>query len=173
MKKVILLGVLIALQGCGFKMRGSVDQELHIPAAMKVTFVKSADPFGFLSKEMKKVLALYGIEVTDDRKLATGVLELVDERQRRRVLSVDGQSREQEFELFMEATFKLVSKNGFEIVGEETVSVERNYLFDKTDPLGKGNEEKVIQREMARNLVGRMLRIIRAKTAAMETQKAS
>lgn len=169
----LLLVMGLVLGGCGYHLRGSLDQPLHIPAAMKVTYIASATPNGDLSKRLSTNLERFGVQVTKNRAEATGVLEVVDERFRRRVLSVDGGAKEQEFELYLEVTFKLSSGEGFEIIDEQSLSIDRNYLFDKNDPLGKDKEETVIRREMVRNLVVRMLRVIRAKTAAAEAQLAA
>jgi|GEM_PF-407327 len=160
---LLLMGV---LSGCGYHLRGSLDQPLYIPAAMKVTFIASTTPNGELSRRLRTNLVRYGVEVTTNRAEATGILQIIDERFRRRVLSVDGGAKEQEFELFLQVTFKLSSQDGLEIIETQTLSIDRNYLFDKNDPLGKDKEESVIRQEMVRNLVVRMLRVIRAKTAA-------
>jgi LPS-assembly lipoprotein len=161
---LLIVALVCTLNACGFRLRGSADGTILIPDVMRVTYIRSGSQYGDFTKALTKLINQHGAEVTKDRLLATGILDIMDNRVTRRTLSVDAGSKDQEFELSMQVTFKLLNKEGETVLEKESLSIERSYLFDKDDPLGKGNEEVILKKDMTRSLASRMLRVVRIKT---------
>jgi len=153
----VLLAALLA--GCGFHLRGSAA----LPPAMAVTFIKSNQPYSTLVDDFATALKSHGVTVTQERGEATAVLSVLDSDIETRILSVDTAGKVLEYEIQQTLRFDVVSARGETVVPEQTVSMNRDYLYSNTDVLGKRREKEVVRADLQRNIVNlAMLRIAAA-----------
>jgi len=144
-----LLPLLLAslVSACGFQRRG----EIELPAEMQATYIKGQTP-GELRNELKVLFSGAGGKIVNSPKEATAILNLIQVRFNRRVLSVGGQGRQLEYELSYRATFDVTSADGEKLVKPQSVSLIRNYLNPETEVLGRSIEEKGLRHDMEREL---------------------
>ncbi|MEW6647708.1 MAG: LPS assembly lipoprotein LptE [Pseudomonadota bacterium] len=151
------------LTSCGFHLRGAVE----LPPQLARTQLAGVDARSELADEITAALEGAGAQVvTAD---ATAQLHISGERENRRLLSVGRTGRASEYEVTYQFSFELrepvvsQDREGKEkvryrvLVPRQSVSLSRDYSFDRNNVLGKGEEEDLLVREMRAFAVRQML----------------
>ena len=153
---------------CGFHLRGAVT----LPPQMERTQLVGIDARSALAEEIVTVLEGAGAQVVAAD--ATAVLQIGDERETRRLLSVGSSGRASEYEVAYQFSFELrVPVTARDAAGKEsivhqvrvarqTVNLSRDYTFDPNNVLSMGDVEAVLVREMRSYAVRQMLLRLRA-----------
>lgn len=152
-RAVFVLALLGLLPACGFHLRGGVE----LPAVLESTYLQSRDRYSGMAAELRIELQAAGAELTEQRDDATGVVNILEERSQRRVLSVGSAGRASEFELFEEVRFAVEDPEGNVLLQPQTLKMTRDLVFDDTQLLGKVSEAEVIRRQMQRDLARQIL----------------
>jgi LPS-assembly lipoprotein len=156
---VLLLAGALLSTGCGFHPRGTAA----LPPAMAVTFIKSSDPFSTLVDDFSAALRVHDVRVTQDRSEATAVLTIHDNDIEPRVLSFNTAGKVLEYEIQQTIRFSVVTTGKEMLVPEQSVSMNRDYIYSNTDVLCKQRERKVVLANLQSNIVNlAMLRIAAA-----------
>jgi len=157
---VLLFAAVVALSaGCGFHLRGSAA----LPPSMAVTFIKSNDPYSSLVDDFSAALKIHDVRVTKERSEATAVLNILENNNKIGVLSVNTSGKVLEYDLIQTVRFSVVTAGNEPLVPEQTVTMNRDYVYSSTDVLGKQREAKVVRANLQRNIVNlAMLRIAAA-----------
>jgi LPS-assembly lipoprotein len=145
----VLAWAAVTSVGCGFRLRG----EAHLPPAMSVTYLEGAGGKGAIGMGLRAALQNAGVAVTTDRSQATAILNTLDYRSGRRVLSVNASGKVQEYQLYSLFVFEVRDAKGRIITPRQSISLARNFFFNQDDVLGMVNEQDSIQQEMNRDLV--------------------
>ncbi len=159
MKSVMrpLLLVALLLSGCGFHLRGAIV----LPQSMNNTVIVGAER-SELYYEVENALRNAGGVVAQSVDATTSVLTLHSQAINRRVLSVDSQGRDAEYELEMKLVFSLRDAAGRVVADKERVTVNRDFSFDPDNVLSKSEEEASLRSEMLRQGVGQMMQRLSA-----------
>jgi len=157
---LILITVLLSLAGCGFQPRGSVPQLGNLPGPVYISGIEKYAP---LHRELSIQLAQAGVELTDDGNSATSLLRIRQHRSGRRLFSVDSNNQATEFELEESLKFAVHHASRGEILEEQTVRVLRILYRPNDQVLAREREEQQLRNDMRRDLVGRMIRRIKAQ----------
>ncbi len=129
---------------------------------MQRVFVQAPDAYGPLAVELRRGLEAGGGELVSERERATAVLHVLEERTRRRALSVSARGRAREYELIYHVAFRVEGPTGEVRRPREAVELRRDYVFDPTDVLGKSGEEAMLARDMRRDAARLILRRVEA-----------
>ncbi len=150
----LLLAVsVLTLEGCGFRMRGSVD----VPINMPTTFVQGADKYRGITPTIKRILRSSGVQLTENPKQAELIIKIYGEKQTRRVLSVGASNAKvREYELNYQVDFGL-DRGGKTLVDKQTISLVRDFTFDETAVIAKQNEENMLYKDMQSNAIRQLL----------------
>jgi LPS-assembly lipoprotein len=139
----------LTLSSCGFHLRG----DYKLPPQMANTYIKATDNNSQLIRVLKRLLKTSNINVVKVEQQAQAILNISDEKQEKRVLSVDTQGRAREYELNYQINFNVsTDKNNF-LIEEQTIKLQRDFLFDTEDVLGKGREEDTLIKDMQQDMV--------------------
>jgi LPS-assembly lipoprotein len=149
---VLLLCTATALSSCGFSLRGTAV----LPAELQTMQVQSADPNSDITRELRRVLRNNDVSV-DAAESSGYSLQVGQEQNSERALSVNSQARAGEYQLTMSVPFQLLNA-GTPVLGPETITLERVYLADPENAAAKSDEAQLIQREMRRELALQILR---------------
>jgi LPS-assembly lipoprotein len=155
---VCLLAVfmLTTLAGCGFHLRGSDA----LPASMSVTYIQIGNPFSTLADDFADALRSHGVQVTEDRAAATAVLRIHENDRGREVLSVNTSGKVLEYQLWQLLQFSVATAENLPVVEQQTVTLQRAYLYRSDDVLGSEREKEAVRSTLQKNLVNMaMLRI--------------
>lgn len=147
------------LAGCGFELRGGGD----LPPAMKTLHVQAGPATGTTLDELRQIVESSGGRVLKTRQGASGVLRITGDENRRRVLTVKSSGKVNEYSYEQTLRFQVTDAQGKELVAEQSVQVQRDFLFDEQDVIGHGREEGALLAQMRRDAVHAMLRKIRAQ----------
>ena len=157
--KFLLLCACVAMAGCGFQLRGSV--ELSGFETVRVTGASAT-----MREELAVFLREGGTKVIE---AATGdaQLSLFDEQMKRRVLSIDPSTgKAREYELAYSVDFQLLDAKGLALVPRQTVRLIRDFVFDVNAVIGKSREQAVLRTEMRRDAVQSIIRRLRSSLAS-------
>jgi len=152
------LALVITLQACGFHLRAAVE----LPPVLEVTYLQAEDRYSGIVPALRVELKSAGAEITEDPAQATAVLNIVNQRSQRRVLSVGRSGKASEYELFEEVTFSLQTATGEVLMKPQRVAMTRDLVFDETELLGKVSEAESIQKQMQRSLARQIITRIEA-----------
>jgi len=141
------------LTACGFQLRG----QAKLPSAMATTYLVGQ---GELVRELRLLLRGNNVQVSSQRREASAILSITDERMVREVQSVGERARVNEYALNYTLNFSLSDANNRVLLEPQTIELTRDYTLDETQILGVASEEELIRnelrREMAREIVRRL-----------------
>lgn len=158
------LGLALCLAACGFTLRGARE----LPPDMAQTYIEAGTPGSPLVGFLKRYLRESSVRVTDYHSPETAVLK-VRESLSRRVLSVGEDAKAREYEVLYSVTFGLAMPGGRREFPEKTITLSRDYFFDRLAVLAVNEEEAVLVRDMQRELA----RMIVEQIAAYPWQDAA
>lgn len=169
---LILVFVLLSVQGCGWRLRGSMDVSLHLPPlSLEVNGSQQ------LQRELKRSLKVSGIQLTDSRDAAELILNVTREGEDRRVSSVDRGGKISEYELLYTLEFKVMDKDGVERLPLQEITQQRTYSFSEQDVLAKGDEQarlfETMRLQAVRALVRRLQGLQNAAPVVVPNQEAA
>ena len=161
MQRRLLLssGALLALAGCGFKLRGAPD------FAFRSLFVNAGESSLFgneLKRNLASISALTLIADAKDSAKADAVLDLLSELREKIVVGVNSSGQVREFQLRIRLNFRLRTPQGKELIGNTELLQQRDISFNESAVLAKEAEEGLMYRDMQTDLVQQMIRRLAA-----------
>jgi LPS-assembly lipoprotein len=153
MKKIAytttLAAMLCLLSACGWQLR---DAEAVPRSIGSLHIATQASHNGFVS-ELKRALAVYGVDVVPSAAEASYSIVIVDFRQNRRIATLNASARVAAYQLNEDVDFVITDSAGAIL----TASVERSYEIEERDILSSENEENLIKLEMRQEIVRQIL----------------
>lgn len=155
MKKLItLLLTTTLLSACGWHLRGS---SVAIDNIDSIYLSGSALKDPVLLEEMAIQIQRSGIQLTESATDAEFIINLSNDRDKKRTASVGSNALASEYELNMSVDFR-ISKGQQIIVDKETARGTRTFDFDTNQVLGKNHEEQLIRQEIRSDMIQHILR---------------
>jgi LPS-assembly lipoprotein len=155
----VALLAMVMLSACGFRLRGSGPQPV-LPFKTLFVSVSDTSPVGVQLR--RNLDAMSNIEVVTDRKLADAALEVLSEGRDKQVLSLNSQGRVREYTLLYRLNFRVVDKEGRQLLAPTELVIRRIQSFNENQVLAKEAEEATLYREMQSDLVQQVLRRVSA-----------
>jgi LPS-assembly lipoprotein len=155
---VALLAMLV-LSACGFRLRGTGPQP-ELPFKTLFVSVAETSPIGVQLRRNLDVMR--NIQIVTDRKLADAALEVLNEGKDKQVLSLNSQGRVREYTLLYRLNFRVVDKEGRQLLAPTELVIRRIQSFNENQVLAKEAEEATLFREMQSDLVQQVLRRVSA-----------
>jgi LPS-assembly lipoprotein len=149
--RLILLIATLLLSSCGFQLRGSAE----VPPAMRQLALQMPAGRSALRLELRRTLRSNGIELA---AAAPYTLEILDEKQGRRVASLDERVKVDEYELRTEVRFQITEGERF-LIAPTAVRTERVYTYDADAITAKNAQEALLRREMQQDISRQILRL--------------
>ena len=153
-----LLAMLV-LSACGFRLRGTGPQP-ELPFKTLFVSVAETSPFGVQLRRNLDVMS--NIQIVTDRKLADAALDVLNEGKDKQVLSLNSQGRVREYTLLYRLNFRVVDKEGRQLLAPTELVIRRIQSFNENQMLAKEAEEATLFREMQSDLVQQVLRRVSA-----------
>jgi LPS-assembly lipoprotein len=155
LRRAFLLGALVLLAGCGFKLRGTAEvpfQTLYIPGAT-----------GGIALDLKRnIQAGTDARVVDAAQQADAILEFTEEAREKDILSLTGTGRVREFQLRYRVGFRVHDGRGGQYVPQSTIQLTRDVTFNDAEVLAKEAEEQLLFRDMQTDMVQQIMRRLAA-----------
>jgi LPS-assembly lipoprotein len=157
-----LFATATGLSGCGFELR----------KAPNFPFKSLFSPFpegSLLGVELRRSLESNGAVrvITDPRQIdqADVILDVINERRERVVVSRNAAGLVREFQLRLRFRFKLRTPQGKELIPDSEILQQRDISFNESAVLAKETEEALLYREMQSDIVQQIMRRLAAVTA--------
>lgn len=148
----LVLCSLLLLSSCGFQLRGAYQ----LPSAMQLTYVKAKAESDLVSA-LKRQLKASGIALVDVASDQAATLSVYNEQKQSRTVSVDSRGRAREYTLSYQVEFEVKhSPSGF-LMEPQSVKIERDFLFDTDDVLGKSKGINELYESMQQDVIRLLL----------------
>ena len=154
---ILILAVLVN-HGCGFQLRGPLDLSKDISPL----YIQQNSAF-VLAQDLKGLLEINNIVVTNDSARANSQLTLLSENKSRRILSVDSDGRAKEYLLTYKVNIEIKIKQSKET--QDSFSLSRSLLFDPEAVLAVTNESEILYKDMRRNAARLILLKLQARSS--------
>lgn len=154
--RLILIAVAALAAGCGFQLRG------HADLPFESLYISFADN-NALGAELKRNLrAGTKTRIVESQADAAATMLANGLATNKTILSLNSSGRVREFRLRYAFSFRVVDKNGLDLIAPQSVIVERDFPFNDSDILAKEAEEALNYRDMQTDVVQQVLRRLAA-----------
>ena len=149
--RLILLIATLLITSCGFQLRGNAE----VPTAMRELALQMPAGRSALRLELSRTLRSNGIELA---AAAPYSLQILKEKQGRRVASLDERVKADEYELRTEVRFQVTQGDKF-LIAPTAVRTERVYSYDADAITAENEQEALLRREMQQDISRQILRL--------------
>ncbi len=150
-------GSVLALAGCGFKLRGSQNFAFSSVAVVP-------NPGGPVAIELRRSFgsAVHVLSTEEPLTLAQVVLSVLNEQREKTVVGMNSSGQVREFQLRIRLKFKVDTPHGKELLQESEIVLERDISFNESAVLAKEAEEVLLYRNMQTDIVQQLMRRLAA-----------
>ena len=148
---------LLALAGCGFRLRGSQTYAFSRIAVLP-------QPGGQLAIELRRYLAASVHVLAENEPLteAQVVLDILQEQREKTLVGVNASGQAREFQLRIRLRFGLRTPQGLTLIQPTDILQQRDISFNESAVLAKEAEESLLYRDMQSDIVQQLLRRLAA-----------
>jgi LPS-assembly lipoprotein len=157
----LLLALLAVLAGCGFQLRGT---SAGLP--FETLYIQGPPTSAFALQLRRAVNATATTRVVDDPKGARAILQLLDERREKEILSLSSAGRVREFQLRYRVRYRVVGADLRDLSPPGEILLRRDFSFNDQEALSKESEENFLYRDMQTDAVQQLLRRLQATKLA-------
>jgi len=155
-----LLAVLMALMlslitACGFQLQTRAE----LPPEMQRTRLEIQDPYGRFARRVETLLEQNNVQVVQSLDDAA-VLEVPLNRVQKEIQSIGDNARVREFLIRHTVHFRLLDKDGEEVIPLQIFEQSRVYSFNEQDILAAEREDEFLRNDLADSLAGMVVRRI-------------
>ncbi len=142
----------LLLAACGFQLRSVANlpfESLYLDGG--------GDPT--LAAEISQAIRSgTQTRLTDKADDAQVVLHVQGVAREKRILSLSGAGRVREYELIYRVGFRLLDKEGRDLIATQPIELRRSLLYDDAQVLAKEQEEALLNRDMQNDMLGQLMR---------------
>ena len=150
-------GAGLLLSGCGFRLRG------HFQAPFETLYLQMRENTRFSGLLKRMIESGSNIRCVKNPNEAEAVLELINQRRDREVLSISDSGRAREYELTLTLEFRVTSTyDDFTYVEPTQLVAHRDITYSESEFLSREKEEEVLYRDMENDLIAQMIRYLEA-----------
>lgn len=152
MRVLFLIALSLALAACGFQLRGTAA----LPFESLYLDVGDNPP---LLVELKRgIIASGNTRLSDNPAEAQAVLKILGESTEKRILSLSGAGRVNEYQLFYRLSFQLYDGKKRDLIAPQQIELKRDFTFSDAQLLAKESEERLLLDNMRSDAVIQLLR---------------
>lgn len=152
----LLAAAALLVAACGFHLRGQAT----LPFDTLYVQAPSTSPFALQLK--RAVQSGSATKVTNRPEQAQAVLQILNELQEKRILSLGDGGRVREFQLRYRVSFRLTDEKNREHIPASEINLKRDYSFNDDQALSKEAEEALLYRDMLNDAVQQLVRRLQA-----------
>ena len=151
------------LSACGFHLRGYGPSTTTLPSAMAITYIDAVNQATALVQQLKRALRNAEVELVSTQQASAATLT-IRENTGRRTLSVGTDAKTAEYQVYYNVQFNLSDAEGQVLLSEQSITLTREYRFDRLAITAADQQERQLRLEMQRELA----RLIIDRLAALE-----
>jgi len=151
LRLALILALTLALSACGFQLRGRAA----LPFA--AVLVEGGNPA--LASDLKRAIASGSqTRIAAKAEDAQAILKITGEQREKRILSLSGAGRVNEYLLVYRVMFHVVDREGRPMLATQQIELRRDMTYDDALVLAKESEEAMLYRDMQVDAVYQILR---------------
>lgn len=157
-----MLAFALMLSACGFHLRGDGG---HYTLPFPTIYVGLPESSPLAIDLKRNIRANGGTTVVASAKDADGVIEVLtnpEKTKTKTILSLNSNGRVRQYLLTYNIIFRVLDKQGGELLGPTQITLTRPIDFNETQLLAKEQEEALLYKDMQTDLVQQMMRRIAA-----------
>ncbi|MDP5240371.1 LPS assembly lipoprotein LptE [Uliginosibacterium sp. 31-16] len=163
LRRILLAVLLVSLSACGFHLRGPQP----LPFA---TLYLEMNQYSDLAAAIKRQIATSGsTKVVDKVTDAEVRMVVVRDAKEKHILSLSSTGTVREYELRQRFGFRLLDKQGKEVMPFNEIYIYRSVTFATGQELAKEQEEALLYRDMENDLVQQLMRRLASAKPAPAT----
>lgn len=140
---VFMTVFMMVFSSCGYKMAGSGEFSSSLENTSVQAAVSSRELVRYIEKHLKSnEINIVGINE------ASAIINILNEQTDRVVLSLDNDGKVREFELILKVTYDVKRADDTYMLNEQEISLNRDFVFNKTNLLGSDEEQQEVFSEM-------------------------
>lgn len=151
-KLLSLLVAAVLLSGCSFHLRGQATMPFH------TLYLKATNPGTPLIKELSRNLEANNVTLVDSAAQADVVLDIVSEIPDKQILSLSGNGRVNEFQLFYRVSLRAYDRARDEVIPAEEIEMHNDFPYDDSNVLAMENQEILLYQNLRSDMVQRIVR---------------
>jgi LPS-assembly lipoprotein len=163
-----VLAASLTVTACGFHLRGDSG---HYTLPFPTIYVGLPESSPLAIDLKRNIRANGGTTVVASAKDADGVVDVLSNPEKTKtktILSLNNNGRVRQYLLTYSILFRVLDKQGKELLGPTNITLTRPIDFNETQLLAKEQEEALLYKDMQTDLVQQMMRRIAAvKTSGM------
>lgn len=152
---LMLAALMTLLAGCGFHLQNKVE----MPPEMQQTYLEVQSPNSRLATRLKTLLEQNGVEVVNSAK-GVAILEVPMNRMRKEIQSIGDNARVREYQLRLTVNFRVLERDGNELIPLQSLELARVYSFNEQDILAAEREDEYLRGEISDTVASMILRRI-------------
>ncbi len=150
---LLLAGLVLGLQGCGFALRSSQNFAFDTVAVTPERGAGvAAELSRYLGTRLRPLVPPTGGLPPD------AVVEILQEAREKNVVGVNASGQVREFQLRLRVKFRLRTPAGAELIAPTEIALQRDISFNETAVLAKEAEEVLLYRDMQTDIVQQLVR---------------
>ena len=149
----VFLSILVLVSACGFKLQTRVE----LPPEMQQTRLEIALPYSEFARRLETLLEQGGVDLVTATE-GVAVLEVPVNRSRKEIQSIGDNARVREFLIRHSVQFRLLDKEGNELIPLQSFELTRVYSFSAQDILAAEREDEFLRNELADSLARMVVR---------------
>jgi len=151
-QKILILLILFLLTACGFQLRGQISA---LP--FKSIYIDAPEGHTIGMNLERTIGSSSTTKVVSHREDAEAILQIISAVGERRILSLSGGGRVREFVLVYRVEYRVIDKQGIEIVKNTEISLMRNLPFLDAQILAKEAEEQLLYKDMQADAIQQII----------------
>ncbi|MDO9064438.1 MAG: LPS assembly lipoprotein LptE [Sulfuricella sp.] len=164
----VLLIVALSLAACGFQLRGVANLPFEF------LYVDGGGNPALAAEIGRAIRSGTQTKLTDKADDAQVVLQVQGATSEKRILALSGAGRVREYELIYRVGFRLLDKEGRDLITTQPIEMRRAMLWDDALVLAKQGEEALLYRDMQNDVLSQLMRRLAAaklQPADAQTQR--
>jgi len=149
---IILISLMI--NACGFQLRGVSNLSFNV---LKMQGAKLS-----IDRDLKRAINDNGIKLVEKVEDADLILEIINEVNEKKILSLSGTGVVREFELYYQVNYRTRQPHDQEWSKVQTVRMRRDYSYNDRLLLGKAEEEAQLNIDMHNDAINEIVRRLSA-----------
>ncbi len=130
-----------------------------MPESMATTYIEADDRRALLPRLLADTLERSGVTIADRAGDEAALLRIIDSNTGQRVLSVTTRGGPEEIEVVHQVRYEVLAGER-EIVPARTITLTRNYAYDRNDVLGTQEEGENVRQALAEEMATLIVRSI-------------
>lgn len=151
-----LIGAVVLLAGCGFKLRG----EVALAPEMQFLRLEMVEAGPRIRQPLVAALERGGVTLVESPEAAAAVLRIPVNATSTQALTISQQARVSEYTVRHRVELEIRGPDGAVLLPRDEIILERDFVFDRRDALGVAGQEETLLRDLEREMVRAILRRI-------------